>query len=62
MNLRTSFVMLLLRRFPLAADRRHDGSLFLKLGKSLIYLLTVGTKCLSDITGRDGLARLAHSL
>ena len=52
----------LLRRFPLAADGRHDGTLLLQLGESLVDLLAVGTQCLRHVASRDGLACLAHSL
>ena len=52
----------LLSRSPLAADGRHDGTLLLQLGESLVDLLAVGTQCLRHVASRDGLASLTHGL
>ena len=52
----------LLCRFPLATNGRNNRPLFLQLGKSLVYFLSVGTQCLRYVACGDGLSSLAHTL
>ena len=49
-------------RFPLAAYGRHDGTLLLQFGKSLIDLLAVNACDFRNLASVDGCTELTHGL